>query len=155
MCFARAGLNASWEEVTSSGMPLATLLALPHPLSASFLPEPRVADPRLKQETSESAECSKTVHASPRKKPRGLPETYKGEKELPCLQWTGAACRMLEGSLAAAALMRPLSRLTADPSGWPTSWQKERKGDRAGLLVSFPPPSHGDILSAGRFILFL
>ena len=57
MCFPRAGPDASREEVTSFGTPLAALLALPRPLSASFLPEPRVADPLPGQETSESAKC--------------------------------------------------------------------------------------------------
>lgn len=59
------------EEGTSLGKTSAALPVLLRPLSASFLPEPRVADPLLKQETSELAECSETVSASPRKKPRG------------------------------------------------------------------------------------
>lgn len=77
-CFPRAGPEASWEEVTSSRTPLATLLALAHPLSASFLPEPRVADLLTAQKLS----------VSPRKQPPGLTETWGARR----------SCRAFGGS---------------------------------------------------------
>lgn len=130
--------NASREEVTSSGMPLATLLACSHPLSASFLTEPRVADPPLKQETSESAECWKTVHASPGKEPRGSLR-LQGRKAAALYSEDQGSLQGPGRLSGCRAFDETPSRLTADPSSWPTSGQNEQKGERAGFLVSSTP----------------
>lgn len=70
-CFPRAGPKASWEEVTSFGKPLTALPALPRPLSASFLPEPGVADPPLNRNFRISPRL-RNHHWEPRKKVRAL-----------------------------------------------------------------------------------
>lgn len=78
VCFPRAEPDASREEVTSFGTPLAALLALPRPLSASFLPEPRVADPLLRQETLQNQPNAEKPSVQAQEEAPGAPRDLQG-----------------------------------------------------------------------------